>query len=329
MIGGIFGSGNGVLRVTMLGARGVGKTSLLASVYSQFEYHLKDLSLQLKPDIQTIHILSEKLKELKSAQETLVVGGVQSTAEMRTFTFGVGLPNKKPKFEIVFRDFPGEWILNQAQDVVEFIKESDVILWAIDTAALIEKQGRWHDLVNEPHRITEFLKYSFEEIPEEHKKLILLVPIKNETYMGNEKDIKKMSLQVEEKYGRAIGLVKSSDEFGERFALAVVPVQTLGKVKFNHIEEKDGQPVFVFRRTTLENPYQPKDVEEVLRYSLSFIMRQHLENRGAFQQMWDRFTKKDRPFIQAIQDMVKQRKEAEREGFRILHGKKLLAYEKD
>ena len=314
------------LRITMLGGRGVGKTSLLASVYGQFENHVRELYLQLKPDVPTISVLTEKIQELQRANDTITTGGIGTTTDMRGYSFGLGLPFQKSEMTLYFRDYPGEWVRNNPKEVIQYIRESDAIWLAIDAAALMEKKGAYHESINRSDLIIEFFKHALEDLPRDHKKLILLLPIKCESYMDGGERTKDLRHAIEDKYGSLVEKIKKFDEYGRRFTIAITPVQTLGKVKYSHIDEKeDGNYEFVFVRTSKDHPYQPKDVEEVLRYSLPFLLKRYIESLS----LWDRAINVFRGNPQkqigaAIQKLIKDKKEDERQGFKILHGKRLL-----
>lgn len=313
------------LYVTMLGGRGVGKTSLLAAVYSQFENHVRELYLQLKPDIQTSLALTEKKQELERANETITTHGIKGSVETRCYSFGLGLPFQKPEMTMYFRDYPGEWVSQQPETVIQFIRESDAIWLAIDAAAMMEKKGVYHESVNRASLIIDFFKHAFEDLASNEKKLILFVPIKCESYMDGDINTKLLRHAIEDKYGSLIENIKKLDESGNRFAIAITPVQTLGKVKYSHVEENDRDFKFVFVRTTKDNPYQPKDVEEVLKYSLPFLLSRYIESLSLFDRVINVFKGNPQKKIgAAICKLVKEKKESEHQGFKILHGKRLL-----
>ena len=102
--------------------------------------------------------------------------------------------------------------------------------------------------------------------------------------------------------------------------------QTLGKVKYSHIEEEnDGDFKFVFVRTSKDHPYQPKDVEEVLKYSLPFLLRRYIDSLTFWERMANIFKGSPQKKIgAAINKLVKEKKESEHQGFKILHGRRLL-----
>ena len=64
---------NNELRITMLGPRGVGKTTLLASMYSEFDNMVKNINLTLTPSQATSSTLQQRLAELKSQTEVFLL----------------------------------------------------------------------------------------------------------------------------------------------------------------------------------------------------------------------------------------------------------------
>ena len=114
------------LRITMLGPRGVGKTSLLASMYNEFDVAVKNIGgLTLIPSTETSRILSERLAELKRQTAVLSSGydssgtGVSGTAVSREFLFELGLIAKPMELKLIFTDFPGGFVAIQFSESYE------------------------------------------------------------------------------------------------------------------------------------------------------------------------------------------------------------------
>ena len=63
------------LKITMLGASGVGKTTLLTAMYEQFETNIGNTNLQLTPDDESAAILQDRLIELKSLVDVFEARG--------------------------------------------------------------------------------------------------------------------------------------------------------------------------------------------------------------------------------------------------------------
>jgi len=327
------------LHITMLGARGVGKTSLLASVYSQFERHTDQLHLQLSPDHATSNELNDRLAALESSLDDHIVTGPSNTGDMRTFEFGVGLPFKTADMSLTFRDYPGAWVSSDSKAVTDYIRMSDVIIWAIDTAALKSNKGQYSESINSVGKITEFFKHALKNLPDNEKKLILLVPMKCETWVAfpgypNLQEIKLLRTLIEDKWSNLVNMLKTIDPKAEKFALALIPVQTLGNVKYAYTDDSDpANPKFVFTRTSREHPYQPKHVEQILNYSLAFLIRRYMEKKQQQMSMIDWLVYRLQEFFgndpnthfgQAVMNLVRSQCRDENLGFKILHGRTLL-----
>ena len=125
--------------IAMLGGSGVGKTSLLTAMYDRFDHNVGQTNLQLTPDLEGNAILGECFAELRSMFECFepVGQGIQGSSEERRFRFELGKRGKRPSFRLYFIDYPGGYLIDRPQKVLEFIKESPVIIIAIDTPALM------------------------------------------------------------------------------------------------------------------------------------------------------------------------------------------------
>lgn len=87
------------LQITMLGPRGVGKTTLLTAMYEQFESNIGSTNLQFTPDEDSSAILQDHLVNLKSLLDVFEARGrmgIQGTEAMagpdslRSFIFYLG-----------------------------------------------------------------------------------------------------------------------------------------------------------------------------------------------------------------------------------------------
>ncbi len=311
------------LRITMLGPRGVGKTSLLASMYNEFDVAVKNIGgLTLIPSTETSRILSERLAELKRQTEVLSSGydssgtGVSGTAVSREFLFELGLIAKPMELKLIFTDFPGGFVAIQPQTVLNFIHEADVMVLAIDAPALMEQKGRWHETINAPRQMTDLLKRALQGRNE--TKLLLLAPIKCETYLQSPQQAAELLATVKDRYHSLLSFL-NVDPLSSRVAVAITPVQTLGTVRFDRIEKTEDGLKFFFRKISGQSNYAPMYVEEVLRYTLGFSIKKYLDDLSWFMRLF----KLTRPFEDAIRKMAAERKEIN-DGFQILQGKDLL-----
>jgi hypothetical protein len=164
------------LKITMLGASGVGKTSLLTAMYEQFESTIGRTNLQLTPDEESSAILQERLVELKSLLDDFeAMGGIQNTEapagpeSLRSFVFGVGKKGKESSLNLHFCDYPGGYHAAKASAeerkfVKNLIADCVAVIIAIDAPALMEANGRWHDAINRPQQMTDLFKTAYQEL---------------------------------------------------------------------------------------------------------------------------------------------------------------------
>jgi GTPase SAR1 family protein len=280
---------NQPLKVTMLGPSGVGKTSMLASMYDQFDTISQDL--QLQADEETESILDKRLQDLKSMVGDSIKSeeGLAGTAADYPIVheFHLGEIGAKPVLEIHFQDYPGGWIdtknkdkdkIDKLEKVKTLIRESAAIVVPIDAARLMEKDGKYHNEYNKPDRINDLLKTVYENL--DFPRLVILAPVKCEKYMQD--DPSKLFKRVKEGYSEVLNRL-NSEKLLPKVAVVITPVQTVGNIIFSRIEEnEDDQPTFCYRRCSPYESYQPKDTEIPLKVLLSFLVKLHLDKKQNF-----------------------------------------------
>ncbi|TVU53214.1 MAG: hypothetical protein EA414_13530 [Arthrospira sp. PLM2.Bin9] len=275
-----------VLNVTMLGPGGVGKTSLLAAMYDQFDNVSQDL--QLRAEEQSKSELKTRLKELKSMVESSssikVKDGVSGTkGKPRSFKFKFGQTGTAPALEINFQDYPGGWLEGDEHKnkVKDLIRDSVAVLIPINTPPLMEKRegkddyGKYHEKFNQPTQLNDLFQTIYEDL--DSPRLVILAPVKCEKYMKNPPELFK---KVREGYKPMLNQF-ASEKLLPKVAVVITPVQTVGSVVFSRVEEIDDQPIFYYCKAQPSDPYQPKNTEVPLRYLLRFLLKLHLDTRRA------------------------------------------------
>ncbi|HAO13270.1 MAG TPA: hypothetical protein DCQ51_19410 [Planktothrix sp. UBA8407] len=329
------------IKIAMLGATGVGKTSLLTAMYDQFENTIGQTNLQLIPDLKSSAILQEKLGELKSLVESQdednefeATGGIKAnTGAVNSFIFDLGKKGGKPSIRLKFQDYSGEnlnanALISDLEKVQNLINESVIILIAIDAPALMEAKGQYNEMINRPQQIKNILAKAFEDIKE--PRLVILAPIKCETYLQNEKSTRELLRRVKDEYANLLGFL-SSERLLPWVVTVVTPVQTVGTVVFSHIDViKEGgkkYPHFKFHKNYIHAKYSPKDCEQPFRYILRFLLKQKINRLNydwgpfIFIRSWFNL---DREIKEAAQNVVKGCKTDPQDGFAILQGKQYL-----
>lgn len=270
------------LRVSMLGPRGVGKTSLLASMWEQMESVVSKTHLQLTPDLsdaQTLHDKVVQLRKLfdKEGLQPDWSAGISSTADWRAFDFGIGRRGKNASMRLQFVDYPGGWINEEGRLhrpwVQDLLARSDSILIPIDTPALMDRKGHWHVQRNQPDFIYQLIQASYEELT--RPRLVILCPIRCELYFKEAVE-KRLGERVQEGYELLLSHL-ANDTLRNLVAVVICPVQTVGEIVYEGSPKEQYLPVFT--KTQPDATYSPRDNEQPLRYVLRFAMRLQKEER--------------------------------------------------
>ncbi len=267
-----------VINATMLGASGVGKTSLLAAMYDRFLHVVGQADLDILPDSDTTRELNQsliKLKELPTAVR--VTAAVPGTADVRLYRLGIGPKGRRPAFTLRFTDYPGKYLVRDDYSdravVEEALLQSDVILVAIDTPALVEQAGRFHDMVNVPMIVIDEIRRLLAESAE--SRLLILTLLKCETYVTTPADVEKLVKLVKTSYQPLLDHIRG-EGVRDRVGCVLAAVQTVGAVRLLKVDdESPTNPVFHFCATSIKAHYQPVDTDQPLRYLLRFVINKY------------------------------------------------------
>jgi prefoldin subunit 5 len=263
------------INITMLGPRGVGKTSMLAVLYDQFK-KVDDSGLVIthgNNDVSS-RILKERLRELKTRMDfsgEKPGAGLEGTSEERVFDFKMGLIGKSPELMLRFHDYPGGWISDNASAIESKVRQSHVVIVAIDAVGLMAEDGKYHTLFNYPDEVMEFLENILQMQTE--KKLFLFVPIKCETWIKYADDPTILTSRLKVEYNSIMNKLRQAGH-----AVAVLPVQTLGNIRFSRFEKDGNDPRPYFITTDKHKGYEPKNAEQVLFYIVSFVIAQYIHD---------------------------------------------------
>jgi hypothetical protein len=314
------------LQVLMLGHRYVGKTSLLAAMYDQFDSDIGNINLQLTPDEESELMLDSKIQQLKSWLTNLKLSrGIEGTEDFCSYIFGIGARGKKPSLQIRFWDYNGLFLSSKNQlenkgKVKQLLKDCTAAIIAIDAPALMEKKGVWNDFLNKPGNITNLFKTAYTDL--DSPRLVIFSPVRCEKYMQDYKSELELLSRIQEEYRGLLDLF-ASEALKDKVAVVVTPVQTVGTVIFSRLEVKDEEPYFHFRKVGGDARYAPKDSEQPLRYLLRFLLKLHLMNRswGFFDFVRDWFGRDDH-LIDAVRKLSADCKSGG--AFAILQGEQWL-----
>ena len=344
------------LKVCMMGPRGVGKTTILTSIFHDSDSKLNKNGLYLIPQ----GITKDRIDEGKDAllnifkeipdESSTPLPGINATKGVTEFLFKLGLKgsdankNKNASVDVSIEDFPGEFVNETHPEhnlVLDYIKESHVIMVAIDSVYLMELEGKYNENRNMSSYLCEKINTILSKLDEKERKIILLVPLKCEKYAVSNK-LPELSKTVCEVYKPLVDNVLQN--YKERIGIFVTPIQTLGGVVFNKFVCDDNNelvldiennnspiPQFKFFRAipTHAPMYMPAYCVQPLYYLISFTLNQYKYNKsqgGAvgtlFKNLFSMFSS-DLEFYQACQNFVSKIKTSG-DGYLSLNNPKLV-----
>ncbi|MBR1800907.1 MAG: hypothetical protein IJ767_05355 [Bacteroidaceae bacterium] len=323
------------IKVCMLGARGVGKTSVLTSIFydgnSKDGFYGTKIRLYATPD--TSSELTKKhdlLRDVFKHRENISALG--ATSGVNEFKLQLGLLSEAPNINLLITDYPGEKVETEKQYVADRIKESEVVIVAIDSPYMMENDDAKDEEKNRTGLIRDFL---LENIGNLKEKIILFVPLKCEKYLDLKRDKAEkndrsgvLADKVERAYKEVIDQLAKQ----ENVAIAITPILTMGGVVFDGFElnSEGGQGArykFYDGETVdgLRAKYEPLFCSQPIFYLLSFVTRQYkLKRKSA--DLLGRFFQNFENVDDFFEEMVKidKRRLIGPQGYRVLAGKDLF-----
>jgi hypothetical protein len=311
------------LNFTILGLRGVGKTTLLTSMYEQTVDCLKGTGVSFHADLATSTAMKKYRDQLQRlADETKVMvkyGGIAGTGDLKEYIFELSRDSKPADMKVRFTDFPGGWLLDErkSQNVVQLCADSHVILIPIDAPPLMELKGRFHNQINDPSHIRSILN-EVRKHDGDRSRLIIFAPIRCEKYVNERESIKNLVKRVHDEYEAIINELKSDSH-----AIVITPVQTVGCLRFSSFgkqEEGVEELQINFRKARAGAKYSPKDCDQPMRYLLRFLLRasdQETKKKWFHWLTFGLFT--DSSIREAIETIADGCKDGA-DGFQIVHG---------
>lgn len=283
------------MRVCMLGARGVGKTSVITSLYNSHKDAVSGTNLFLKANGTTQTVLESKKSMLNAmfrglhAEGDLVTeSGIPGDSSDSLFCFTYGMNSERINIDLEIRDYPGEFLRQEPDLVAEYIREANAVLIAIDTPCMMEEEGRYHTGKNRPQLVMDFLT---QHLSSESEKLVLFVPLKCEKYYFEDR-IDEVTERIQREYAPLLSHLRGqkNDTTGKKnVCCAITPIQTLGGVLFDSFERKpdgtvgeimtpDGLALpekINYRYAASNASYSPKYCEQPLYFLLAFVSMQY------------------------------------------------------
>lgn len=296
------------LQICMFGPRGVGKTTVLTSVFKNTIDGIAGSKVYMRSGDDNCSELLNYSDLLTAAIETKNASNLPATNTVADYLFELGIIGKRPTVKLRIKDFPGEYIAEHASqqakdDVRGFINNSNIIIVAIDTPFLMEDDGKYNSEKNNPSQVIHYIKHN----PNEFKnKMVLFVPLKCERYFYDRR-IQKVADRVKATYGEL-----SSFFIENNVASAIVPILTLGGIEFDKLGNHPN-PIFgkkaIFRMYEKNPTYNPLFCAQPVYYLLTYVgayyewLRRNGGMMAILRNLLASYLKRDGDFMTEIQKM--------------------------
>jgi GTPase SAR1 family protein len=292
----------------MVGPDGVGKTTLLATMYHQLSQLIDSSHFNLTASADTAKDLFEAYEKLSSilTQPTFTPTGplLRGTAGIIERQFSIFFKQKR-ELELIFCDIAGGLIRAERENHPDFqylttqLEQSSIIINVIDGSALVESE-ELSQLKNAPQQISKLLQPSLTQT--QHNHLILFVITKCEAWLKDEVGKSKLELAFEMQYEWLLKQIATLNHC----SAVLIPVKTLGCVEFTRLESQgENQEMIFVRKPNL--PFAPEKTEQPLRYALAFALSQHDQRRSRWRQVVRWLRHEDIAFQRALLEFAQAR----------------------
>jgi hypothetical protein len=281
------------IKIFMVGGRRCGKSTVLASMWNNADATLSGTNLTLTAGnvminkLQDTVDLSQSYFDAPDMESFVTVSDDNASFSLDSFDFSLDLAGKKTGISLQFVDVPGEFFAkpDDFDAVKEEIRESHVIIFAIDTPCLMEDMkedqdgnpmyGERHISNNKPSHITHFIKDEL-KVEDIEDRLILFVPIKCEKYYYRG-EMPQVVEAVKKGYGELLQYLASPNLAGHCTA-AVLPIISLGGLEFFGFKNNDISPTasqeYIYHANNGNlAEYRPLYCDQPLLYSLAYILK--------------------------------------------------------
>lgn len=321
------------IKATMLGPRAVGKTSIMASIFSDSRKEVAGTKLCFIPQESCANVLNLKKAKLqdiiikrKEFADRPNTGAIEASSTVTSLDFDMGLKDRAKSINISIKDFPGEYLDSKPEEVSEFIDESHIVMIAIDTPYLIEDHGKYNEEKNEVYQVVSFFMNHSKSLT---NKLVLLIPLKCERYF-HDGVIDEVTDRVQDVYSTLIDFCKANN-----IACAVTPIQTLGGVEFDRFIDNSSSvsalsKLSSYRFYGAAPEYMPMFCVQPLYYLLTYVANYYEWSKGQPKGFFDKlkgsltsFLKDDDEFLHEIKKLSSKMK-VDDFGYRIINNNTIL-----
>lgn len=193
------------------------------------------------------------------------------------------LKTDRSKITVEFYDYPGS-MLNAKNDkdistLQSSANESTVFIITLSSPYFMESEGQFTGKIN-ARKIQQVIKSS---MPKDNAgRFYIFVPLQCEKYTQyTEDEAKRLNAGVVSVFSEIIESLSVHNSMGKRFSAAVVPVETIGNVRFDHFDFSPWGSVIrnVYVRDR-ESESAQRNADQLLKLSLLFILNEFMQGSG-------------------------------------------------
>lgn len=269
--------------ILVLGNRGSGKTSLLATTLYNMNELLKSNGIVFEAEDEETGIRLEnsisEIENMFTSKGIIEVGeGISGTDGFIDYNFILTFTDEswdtKSDFKIKFHDYAGSILANGDKDkqyevLKQWFLKSQIIYILTDMPYLMEATRK---TIMEYSVKEEILSLFRRAGADSADKMIAIVPTKCEYYIRNSRMLDITSC-IRTEFKEIISYIGQENraEGREKYKLYITPVQTVGGLEFSKMENRDGRQVALFRRTKPNSQFKPVNTDLLLLFCMDYL----------------------------------------------------------
>ncbi|NEO51792.1 MAG: hypothetical protein F6K54_01025 [Okeania sp. SIO3B5] len=276
------------LSVASLGPSGVGKTSILAVINKYFQSDFTRTDFKVIIDQESFATIKEHEEGLEDLVKDFdaVSRGLPSTEDAKNINFILVRDKWRSRdaLGLEFLDISGGWLQKDSsskyyQKYLDQVVNSGAVIIPIDTLALMEEDGKYHQQLNDPESVTKMIARAYDNLPKDEERLVLFIPVKCETYVKTERNMERLVKEVHKGYAKLIYDVLRPKT---NVAVVITPIQTVGCVVCGgpdiDIETRELKG-WLLNKTRFDAPMESQWEDQPLRYIMRFLIHQYIKQQ--------------------------------------------------
>ena len=229
------------INVLMCGGRRTGKTSIMSAMQRDMQSLFADGSIILNMmenagDLALYQRKQQRIFSTQNLDKLSYYDEMDATDKETNYPCKITLRGDyQSPIELNFIDVPGEWFARPEHEdkIIDRIRQSQILVVAVDSPHLVEEDGRFHDVYNRATELTTAIIRAFQG--SSLYRLILFVPLKCERYRdnglrGDKKDMRYLMEAVKSGYRELFTYLENSQK--SQCTIAIAPCITMGGLEF-------------------------------------------------------------------------------------------------